>query len=120
IQNYIDSLVSDGEIKGVTLGEDSISIENINFTKKTKNLFKGYESGYLHTGTDPWEIRKSSKSSNGVTAVVEVEKNSTYHVRKFGNSDRFRIAGSVNKPVFKVGDDVDSVSYHYSNDHDLN
>src|SRR5699024_1983440 len=29
IQNYIDSLVSDGEIKGVTLGEDSISIENI-------------------------------------------------------------------------------------------
>src|SRR5699024_9058964 len=103
--------------KGVTLGEDSVSIENINFTKKTKNLFKGYESGYLNTGTDPWEIRKSS---NGVTAVVEVEKNSTYHVRKFGNSDRFRIAGSVNKPVFKVGDDVDSVSYHYSNDHDLN
>src|SRR5690625_312302 len=118
IENYIDSLVSDGLIEGVKLSNESVgnlelarksvTPEKTSFVKKGKNLFNGYyEHGMVLLGPTNGTFTVAERDG-GYTAVIKVKPNTTYYVSKEENStDRFGIAGSSSYPKF--GDELTEI-----------
>src|SRR5699024_8156164 len=93
----IHSVPKDKSITNIKLANDSVEMENLSFANKTENLFNGYQRGIIDISGD-WTY-KELEDSKGVVAIVLVENNSTYHVRLFDNSDRFRIIGTKEYPT---------------------
>src|SRR5699024_8228436 len=93
----IHSVPKDKSITNIKLANDSVEMENLSFANKTENLFNGYQRGIIDISGD-WTY-KELEDSKGVVAIVPVENNSTYHVRLFDNSDRFRIIGTKEYPT---------------------
>src|SRR5699024_10971637 len=87
--------------------------DKLSFTKPSQNLFDGYQKGIIDQAHSPWRLRPSK---TGVVAVIPIENNSTYFVRKFNSSDSLRIAGTIEEPRFVEGEGFVEANTHYGSD----
>lgn len=110
----IHSVPADDSVTNEKLSRHSVSIDKLDFAKTTKNLFAGYQTGIIDFINGNWVL--STYSETGIVAVVPVENNTTYYIRKFGSSDRFRIAGTILEPSFNPPMNVDQF---FNNNHNL-
>lgn len=92
--------LGDQSVTTKKIANDAVTLNQVNFSENTKNLFNGvYEKYWLYGALDkPYLVRDDNRR----TAVIPIKPNENYTISVYGDKNAFRIATSVNLPTFNA------------------